>query len=295
MAQRLKFDERWIDVDGIRTRYLLEGGGDPVLFIHGGHFGDVSSAECAEVWNLNIPEVAKRYTCIALDRLGQGFTESPRRDEDYTMAASVEHVAAFIRTTAIIPCHVVGHSRGGYVAARLTMDHPQLVRSCTVISSNTAAPGPGPNEIVFAGNPHPPFSRERSLYVLEHYSYSLAHVEEAWLDVRVKALQSVNYRAGAARMADRALYLTQFSPVLEADRRDLHDRIARKGLQRPTLVVWSRNDLTAPVAMALELFRLLAKKEPRTELHLLNGAGHYCYRERAVEFNRTLLDFLKRA
>lgn len=96
-------------------------------------------------------------------------------------------------------------------------------------------------------------------------------------------------------MADRALYLTQFSPVLEADRRDLHDRIARKGLQRPTLVVWSRNDLTAPVAMALELFRLLAKKEPRTELHLLNGAGHYCYRERAVEFNRTLLDFLKRA
>jgi 2-hydroxy-6-oxonona-2,4-dienedioate hydrolase len=294
MAQRLKFDERWVNIDGIRTRYLLEGDGDPVVFVHGGHFGDTSSAESGEVWNLNIPEVAKHYTCIALDRLGQGFTQIPQCDEDYTMAASVQHAAAFIRTTARHPCHVVGHSRGGYVAARLTADHPELIRSCTIISSNTLAIRPGSNEIVFAGNPHPPFSRERSLYVLERYSYSLNHVEEPWLDIRVKALQSENYRAGAARMADRALYLTQFSPGLEADRRDLHARIARNGLQRPTLVVWSRNDLTAPVTMALELFQLLAKKEPRTELHLLNGAGHYCYRERAREFNRTLLDFLTR-
>ncbi|SRR5579885_2316558 len=294
MSQRVDFDERWVDVGGVRTRYLAEGAGEPVLFIHGGHFGDTNSAECAEVWNLTIPEIARNFACFAVDRLGQGFTDPPLCDADYTMAASVAHVAAFLQAIGIHPCHVVGHSRGGYVAARLTSDHPELVRSCTIVSSNTLAPGAASNEIVFAANPHPPFSRERALYVLEHYSYALAHVEEPWLEKRVQALQSKTYRAGAARMAEEMLYLTQFSPRLEADRRELCDRLAREGLRRPTLLVWSRNDLTAPVTMALGLFRLLAQKQPRTEMHLLNAAGHYCYRERAPEFNRVLGDFLRR-
>ena len=294
MPQRIAFDERRIDVDGISTRYLVEGTGEPVLFIHGGHCGDANSAECAEVWNLTIPAISGEFRCIAIDRLGQGFTDPPKHDEDYTMAASVAHVARFVQTAVIGPCHVVGHSRGGYVAARLVMDHPELFRSCTIISSNTLAPGAAANEIIFAGNPHPTLTRERALYVLEHYSYSLAHVEEPWLDVRIKALQSPTYRAGAARMAERSLYLTRFSPGLEDDRRELHDRLARDGLPRPTLLVWSRNDLTAPVPMALTMFQLLARKQPRTELHLLNAAGHYCYRERATEFNRALFEFLDR-
>jgi pimeloyl-ACP methyl ester carboxylesterase len=238
--------------------------------------------------------LAHAFRCVALDRLGQGFTESPKRDEDFTMAASVCHVADFVRAVGIEPCHVVGHSRGGYVAARLTMDHPELVRSCTIVSSNTIAPGAASNEIMFADNPYPSFSRERARFVVERYSFSTEHVDEAWLDVRVRALQSEPYRSGVMRMAERALYLTQFSPQLEADRRDLLDRIAREGLRRPTLVVWSQNDATAPVAMGLELFRRLAVRQARTEFHLLNATGHYCYRERAPQFNRTLLDFLGR-
>jgi 2-hydroxy-6-oxonona-2,4-dienedioate hydrolase len=294
MAQRIDFEVRWADVTGIRTRYLVEGSGTPLLLIHGGHCGDSNSAECAEVWNLTIPDLARFYRCVALDRLGQGFTEGPKNDEDFTMAASVRHVADFVRAAGIEPCNVVGHSRGGYVAARLTVDHPELVRSCTIVSSNTVAPGAAANEVIFADNPHPPFSRERARFVVERYSFSTEHIDEAWLETRVRALQSETYHAAALRMAERALYLTQFSPQLEADRRDLLDRIGRDGMPRPTLVVWSQNDATAPVAMGLELFRRLAVRQPRTEFHLLNATGHYCYRERAPQFNRALRDFLDR-
>ncbi|HVB79580.1 MAG TPA: alpha/beta fold hydrolase [Candidatus Binataceae bacterium] len=294
MAQRTQFTESWVGVAGIRTRYIAEGAGEPLLFIHGGHFGDMNSAECAEVWNLTIPDLASHWRCVALDRLGQGFTEGPKDEAAFTMAASVRHVADFVRAIDIAPCHVVGHSRGGYVAARLALDHPALVRSCTIVSSNTIAPGPASNEIVFADNPHRPFSAERARFVVERYSYSIAHIDEAWLAIRARALQSQTYRAAAQRMAERALYLTQFSPQLEDDRHDLLDRIARDGLRQPTLVVWSGNDATAPVAVGLDLFRRLAARQQRTEFHLLNATGHYCYRERAPEFNRTLRDFLGR-
>jgi pimeloyl-ACP methyl ester carboxylesterase len=294
MADRVRFEERWIDVGGVRTRYLIEGEGEPLLLIHGGHFGDSNSAECAEVWNRNIPDLARHFTCVAVDRIGQGFTDNPLRDEDFTMAASVRHVADFVRVVGLAPCHVVGHSRGGYVAARLTADHPELVASCTIATSNSVAPGAATNEIVFGANPHPLFSRERALYVMEHYSYAMDHVTPDWFQIRIDVLQSEKYRAGAKRMADAALYVTQFSPQLEDDRRALLDHIARVGLRRPTLVMWSRNDATAPVSQGLKLFELLSRNEPRTELHLLDRTGHYCYREQAQGFNRTLIDFLMR-
>jgi 2-hydroxy-6-oxonona-2,4-dienedioate hydrolase len=73
VAQRVKFDERWIDIGGIRTRYIIEGTGEPVLFLHGGQFGDSSTAECAEVWNLTIPQMSDRFTCIAVDRTRPGL------------------------------------------------------------------------------------------------------------------------------------------------------------------------------------------------------------------------------
>src|SRR5262249_56320648 len=87
-------------------------------------------------------------------RFGQGNTDNPRGDEDGTRAASVRHFVGFLKALDKGPYNVVGHSRGGYVVARATLDHPRLIESCVLIDSNTASPGPGRNEIVFATNPY---------------------------------------------------------------------------------------------------------------------------------------------
>jgi len=57
-----------------------------VLF-HGGHFGSHDAADCAEDWSLNFDGLAERFHVYAVDKIGQGFTDNPQRDEDYTMAA----------------------------------------------------------------------------------------------------------------------------------------------------------------------------------------------------------------
>ena len=62
------------------------------------------------------------------------------------MAASVRHFAGFLKALGGGPFNLVGHSRGGYVVARTTLDYPRLVESCVLIDSNTASPGPGRNE-----------------------------------------------------------------------------------------------------------------------------------------------------
>ena len=84
---------------------------------------------------------------IALDKVGQGHTGNPLND-DYTMQAVVDHAATFLKALGLPPVHLVGHSRGGFAATRLTLQHQHLVRSLTIINSGTLMPRVGTNEVV---------------------------------------------------------------------------------------------------------------------------------------------------
>lgn len=78
---------RWLEVDGIRTRYYEAGSGDPVVFVYGGNFGTGDAAAIAYTWNLQLAPLGERYRVIAFDKLGQGETANPKND-DYTMQAT---------------------------------------------------------------------------------------------------------------------------------------------------------------------------------------------------------------
>ena len=45
---------KFIEVDGIRTRYFDAGEGETIVLFHGGNFGSPHGADCAADWNLNI-------------------------------------------------------------------------------------------------------------------------------------------------------------------------------------------------------------------------------------------------
>lgn len=286
-------NEQWIDVDGVRKRYLDIGAGEPVLFFHGGHMGDPSGAESADIWNLNMPELSQHFRCIGVDRLGQGFTDTPKMDDDYSMRGSINHAIGFMEELGAGPYHIVGHSRGGYVVAQITLQRPDLVKSCTLVSSNTAAPGPGRNEIVFATNPHPPFSRERAWYSFEKYSFSTAHVEPSWFEFRLKALTTDKYRHAAKRMMVDGLFETVFQPELRRSREEMFARLERESIGRPMMMFWGVNDPTASIAQGYELQRLIARHAFRCQMHVVNEAGHYSYREQPAAFNRVLRSFIE--
>ena len=47
--------ERWLDADGIRTRYFDEGRGERIVFVHGGNLGSNDGSGGATTWNVNFP------------------------------------------------------------------------------------------------------------------------------------------------------------------------------------------------------------------------------------------------
>ncbi len=285
-------DEKFVDVNGIRTRYFEKGSGENLVLIHGGVFGSNDAADCGLDWGLNFDALARWFHVYALDKLGQGLTDNPPSDDDYTMAATVRHAIGFIEVLKLGGVHVVGHSRGAYVAARMTLERPDLVRSCIPVDTNTLAPGMGRNHIVFADAPEPRLTRESQRWVIERYSYSGAHITEDWLDSMTEIAQLPKYQETVDRMVTRGLRKSLFLTKHSLQKEETLGWIRDRGLQRPTLLVWGYNDPTATLAQGLRLFELLTMRERRSQMHIINRAGHFSYREHPREFNEVLRGFI---
>lgn len=283
-------DPRYVDVDGIRTRYFEKGEGEPMVLVHGGHMGTFA-ADLADDWDLNFDALSRHYRVYALDKLGMGFTDNPKTDDGYTIQAQTDHVSRFIETLGIGPAHLCGHSRGGYLVTRLALQHPEQCRSCIIVDSGTLSPGAGRNEIVHADPPLPLRSRECHRWVFERYSYSPACVTEGWLDVAVEAAHTPKYEEAVRKMSDEGLLATKFLPDLQHDQEETLRWLLDRGLQRPTLMLWGYNDPTAPLSQGMALMEFLTAKERRTYLHIFNEAGHFCYREHPDAFNAAVRAF----
>jgi pimeloyl-ACP methyl ester carboxylesterase len=276
-------DAKFVDVGGIRTRYFDKGKGETVVLLHGSNFGADLSADCAANWSRNFDGLAEWAHVIALDRLGQGYTDNPKTLDDYTMDGVVKHVAGFIRKLGLPPVHLVGHSRGGYVACRTALDHPGLLKSCVIIDSLTLAPGQGRMGAVMSGVPEPRLTKASQRWVLERYSYSFEHIDDEWLNALTEVAALPKYREAVSIVPT-----SPFDGHLAQQKPQTLNQIVNGDLGKPTLVVWSVNDPTATIEQGFELFKLIAQGERRAQMHIFNRSGHFTYREHPRDFNEVL-------
>jgi len=108
-------DSGFVEVEGGKLYYEVEGGGHPLLLIHGG-LGSL------RMWDANVPALAERFQVIRYDTRGFGRTETD--DVEFTnrgdAAAVLDHLGAQ-------SADVVGQSRGGVIAVDLAIDQPERV------------------------------------------------------------------------------------------------------------------------------------------------------------------------
>jgi pimeloyl-ACP methyl ester carboxylesterase len=286
-------EEKWINVDGIRTRYFDQGEGERIVFIHGVQMGSTDGSSSARTWDLNFAALSSSFNTISLDRLGQGYTDNPKSDNDYTMHASVQHVIAFLDRLGKKPYHLVGHSRGGYMVARITMERPDLVKTITCVSSGTLAPGAPRTEAATRNRPQPEHQRESIRWYLERYSYNPMIVTDAWLDDSQRIANLEKTQFAVSRMRASGLLKDQFAPKLYAQRAETHQWLLTKGMACPTLIAWGRNDPGAHLEAGLRLIEMFMSLQPKTEWRLFNRCGHFVFREHPAAFNRMLHDFVR--
>src|SRR5256885_7464142 len=128
-------EAKFIDVNGARTRYYDVGSGEVILLVHGARPSGTSSAN---TWVPILTGLSKRFRVLAPDRLGHGMTENPKGD--YSVTAEMEHLYNFIKVMKLEKFHIMGQSTGAYHAARVTLEHPEMVQTLILADSATLSP-----------------------------------------------------------------------------------------------------------------------------------------------------------
>jgi pimeloyl-ACP methyl ester carboxylesterase len=83
----------------------------------------------------------------------------------------------------------------------------------------------------------------------------------------------------------------RYEEIIAAGAAEMRGWIKEGRLQTPTLLHWGKNDPSAILAVGLALFDMIAEKNPRARMFIVNNAGHFHYREHPEEFARNVINF----
>src|SRR6476619_5401295 len=123
------FELTTIDTGEARIRVRHGGSGPPLLLLHG-------HPETHVMWHKIAPRLARDFTVIAPDLRGYGGSGKPATTADhepYSKRAMARDQIALMRHFGFERFAVAGHDRGGRVAYRLALDHPDAVEKLAVL------------------------------------------------------------------------------------------------------------------------------------------------------------------
>jgi haloacetate dehalogenase len=118
-----------VDVGEVKLRVRHGGAGPPLLLLHG-------CPQTHMMWGKIAGELARNFTVVAPDLRGYGESSKPEPVPDhanYSKRAMAGDALALMRRLGFERFAVAGHDRGGRVAYRLALDHPQAVARISVL------------------------------------------------------------------------------------------------------------------------------------------------------------------
>ena len=122
------FTKTRIKVNGVSINLVHGGAGLPLLLLHGYPQTHVE-------WHKIAPKLADHYTVVAPDLRGYGDSEKPPAPEGdlsiYCKRTTAQDQVEVMEKLGFESFHVVGHDRGARVGHRMTLDHPERVRTFT--------------------------------------------------------------------------------------------------------------------------------------------------------------------
>jgi haloacetate dehalogenase len=117
------FETQMVDTGEAILRVRHGGHGPPILLLHG-------YPQTHAMWHKVAPLLARDFTVVAPDLRGYGDSSKPETTKDhepYSKRAMARDAVALMQNLGFDRFSVAGHDRGGRVAYRLALDHPDRV------------------------------------------------------------------------------------------------------------------------------------------------------------------------
>jgi pimeloyl-ACP methyl ester carboxylesterase len=246
----------YIDRDGVKIYYDVDGTGPAVLLSHG-------YSASARMWRGQVEALKDSYRVITWDMRGHAESDSPADQSLYSEDATVEDMAAILRECGASKAVIGGLSLGGYMSLAFYAAHPEMVQALMLFDT-----GPGYR------NP-----KAREGWNETSYRRAKAFEERGLEAVGRSAEVQVSVHRSAEGLAKAARgMLAQFDSRVM----DVLEKVAV-----PTMVLVGSED--QPFLAATDY---MAAKIPGAQRVVIEGAGHASNIDKPVEFNEAVRKFL---
>ena len=271
-----KLPSKYATINGLETHYITAGTGHPLLILHGGAPGG-----CARViYGAAIEPLADRGLAVfAPDAPGYGLTGFP---DDLSARYRVEHAKAFATAMGLDRYHVMGNSLGVLPSLRLALEDPRV--SKVVLIAGAGVDVPLSEEARAASREHGEYlnSYTPGLENMRQLTTGTLHRKELVSDDLVKLRYEMsigpNYVARQGRTrADAPAPMPLVTP----------DEL-RSTWDKPTLLLWGKDDHGNPVERGFRIFEVM----PRAELHCFDDCGHWPMWDQTERFVSVVSGFL---
>jgi haloacetate dehalogenase len=124
-----RFTLSQIEVGEVSLRVRHGGSGPPLLLLHG-------YPETHMMWGLIADDLARDFTVVAPDLRGYGGSSKPATTPDhapYSKRAMARDAVGLMAHFGFERFNLAGHDRGGRVAYRLALDHPQALIRLSIL------------------------------------------------------------------------------------------------------------------------------------------------------------------
>jgi pimeloyl-ACP methyl ester carboxylesterase len=263
-------------VSGVRCAVYDSDPGkrEAVVFVHGnpGPMDD---------WEELIPSVAPFARAVAMDMPGYGRAEHPRRF-DYTVEGYAHYLGELLNQLSVHRAHLVLHDFGGPWGLRWAAGNPTRVASVTLINCG-----------VFEGYKWHGFARIWQTPLLGELSQLTT---TKWGMKR--ALNRMSPKPMPDAFFDRVMKYADWGhkrAVLRLYRASKHfgkQAMEMPGFAKtlPACVIWGASDPFISVEFAEKQKRYF----PLTEIHVLQGLGHWPFIDDVEAVRKILVEFLMR-
>jgi pimeloyl-ACP methyl ester carboxylesterase len=254
--------QHFTEIDGLRVHFRLRGNGEPLVLLHGWGGSSLSFAAVTS-------RLERQFRVLAPDLPGFGFSETP--PAAWGAARYAEAVAGLMIAAGMESANLLGHSRGGVIAAALAASRPELVKRLVLVASPVVRLPAGAAVS----------SRSNAYGRVKLLASLLPPFKQRILDWGRTKYGSEDYRNAGPALRPTLVKL------LGEDWRD-----ALPSIQALTLLVYGENDQDVHLAIAHAAIDALPEG---AKLVVMPGVGHFPFLDDPEAFLETLTGFLQTA
>ena len=276
----MAYENKFVQVDGLKTRYIEAGTGPAAILLHGASLGS-----SADVFERNLQPLANAgVRAIAYDQPGFGLTDNP---SDYSVAYRRRFIMLFIDALGLESAALVGHSQAGSMAVGLAFEHPQRISKVMVVGSGSVLPplpegqkqsGAREGEEGTAFEP----TIEQTRALLEYNLFDHTLITPEVLEARHRMSVGKNFEAFLKRGQ-----ATQGGGGGK-ESKPVWQRLTE--LPCPLLLIFGKNDR----GNAYERAALLKEQYPQLNLYVADRCKHLVQWDVADQFHKLAADFLSK-